>query len=411
MTATDASTPHSRQSKPRVLFVNTRSALGADVSVHLTLIQNLDPDRVDVFVATNRHSSDLDATVHAIRAAPRAQLMVCDLGQEIQGRSRIGRAVSALRNIPAFLTLLRLALLVRREGISVLHTTDRPRDAAFTTLLSKLTGAALVLHVHVKWTPEIGRAAQWASRQARAVIGISEFTCQSLIAGGVAPDRVARVYNATDATRFNPDSVPSGTMRSALGLDRRVPVVGIVGRFMIWKGHHELVTAFRDVRAELPDARLVIIGRASPKDAEYVETVERLISDLGLDASVDWVPWMNDVRAGMADLDILAMPSFEEPFGLVVTESMALGRPVVGYASGALPELVTDELDGLLVPARDTAALANALVSLLRDPDRRMAMGQRARQRVMDDFSPVRQAAAVTSLYLAISRGEAVPRT
>ena len=411
MTATDATAPHSRQPKPRVLFVNTRSALGADVSVHLTLIQHLDPDRVDVFVATNRQSTDLDATVRAIRAAPRAQLTVCDLGHEIQGRTRIGRALSALRNVPAFFTLLRLAMLVRREGITVLHTTDRPRDAAFTTVLAKLTGAALVLHVHVKWTPEIGNAAQWAARHARAVIGISEFTCQSLIAGGVAPDRVVRVYNATDATRFDRDSVPLGTMRSALGQDCRVPLVGIVGRFMIWKGHLELVTAFRDVRARLPAARLVIVGRATPDDADYVESVKRRIAELDLVSSVDWVPWMDDVRAAMADLDVLAMPSFEEPFGLVVTECMALGRPVVGYASGALPELVTDQTDGLLVPARDTAALGCALVSLLCDPERRVAMGRRARQRVIDDFSPPRQATAVAALYQAISRGEAVPRT
>ncbi len=411
MTATDATPDHPRQSRPRVLFVNTRSALGADVAVHLTLIQHLDPDNVDVFVATNRHSSDLDATVRAIAKAPRAKLTVCDLGQEIQGSSRLGRAVSALRNVPALFTLVRLALLVRRERITVLHTTDRPRDAAFTTLLARLTGAALVMHVHVKWTPEIGRAAQWAARHAHAVIGISEFTCRSLTDGGVAPERVFMAYNATDATRFDPANVPLGAMRSALGVGAHVPLVGIVGRFMVWKGHLDLVAAFAHVRDQLPEARLVIVGRATPADADYVASVKQRIAELNLVGSVDWVPWMADVRAGMSDIDIMAMPSWEEPFGLVVTECMALERPVVGYASGALPEIVTHGRDGLLVTAGDTAALGAALAILLRDPARRRAMGQRGRQRVIDDFSPQRQATAVTRLYRAIARGDAVPRT
>ena len=412
MTATASETSRNDQ-RPRVLFVNTRSALGADVAVHLTLIENLNPDAVRVYVATNRHSADLDDTLRWIQRSPPARLLVCDLGRELVGRGLLAKIQGAVRNLPALFTLLRLALLIRREGISVLHTTDRPRDAAFTTLLSRITGASVVLHLHVKWTSEIGSAAKWAVKNADAIIGISQFTCQSMVDGGIEPARIFRAYNATDANRYNPTTVSRGTLRARLGVADGVPLVGIIGRFTPWKGHLDLVTAFARVRESIPEARLVVVGRATDDDAAspggYVASIKRQIGELQLADAVTWVDWVGDVRGVMTDLDIMAMPSFEEPFGLVATECMCMERPVVGYASGSLPELITDGVEGLLVPAHDTAALAQALVSLLRDPARRAAMGKSGRQRVIRDFSPRRQADDVTVLYRALARGGKVP--
>ena len=104
----------------------------------------------------------------------------------------------------------------------------------------------------------------------------------------------------------------------------------------------------------------------------------------------------------MRDLDVLAMPSWEEPFGLAVTEAMAMKTPVVGFASGALPEIVNVGEEGILVPARDVAALAAALTKLLRDPDLRCGMGRKGRERVMADFSPGRQAEEVATIYQTV---------
>jgi glycosyltransferase involved in cell wall biosynthesis len=396
--------------KPRVLFVNTRSTLGADVAVHLTLIEHLNPDEIDVFVATNRHSVDLDATLRWIRRAPRAHLTVCDLGQELSGDSRLGKALSALRNIPALFTLLRLAALVRRERITVLHTTDRPRDAAFTTLLGRMTGAAVVLHVHLKWSPSIGGAARWAAQSADAVLGISEFVCESLVDGGIPPARVAMAYNATDTTQFDPATVRRGLLRSRLQLDETTPLVGLIGRFIPWKGHLDLVNAFAQVHAAVPEARLVLMGRLTAPDAgaptDYLASIRERISALDLTSAVHWAEWSDDVPAVMTDLDVLAVPSWEEPFGLVVTECMAMERPVVGYATGALPELVTNGQEGELVARGDTDALARALVALLRNPALRTDMGKRGRQRVISEFSPRRQADTVATLYRKLSSGE-----
>jgi glycosyltransferase involved in cell wall biosynthesis len=86
---------------------------------------------------------------------------------------------------------------------------------------------------------------------------------------------------------------------------------------------------------------------------------------------------------------------------------MAMERPVVGYATGALPELVTNGQEGELVTRGDTDALARTLVMLLRDPGLRAAMGKRGRQRVINEFSPRRQADTVATLYRKLSCGTA----
>jgi glycosyltransferase involved in cell wall biosynthesis len=269
------------------------------------------------------------------------------------------------------------------------------------------------VHLHVKWTSHIGRATQWAASRARACIGISQFTCRSMVEGGIAPERTALIYNATDATRFSPARVPTGTLRTRIGVGPDVPLIGLVGRFTVWKGHLDMITAFARIREAVPEARLVLVGRSTREDVHdgvsYGDRMRNRISELGLKDSIDWVEWVNDAPAVMRDLDILAMPSWEEPFGLVVTEAMAMERPVVGYTSGALPEIITDGVDGLLVPPKDTTALADAMITLLRDPARRVAMGRRGRERVLADFSPQRQANEVAGLYRRIARNEQIP--
>jgi glycosyltransferase involved in cell wall biosynthesis len=408
-------TSNSTTQRPRVLFVNTRNALHADVAVHLTLIQHLNPDMVDVYVATNAHSTAQEHTLRMIRAARNAHLVVCDLGQEMQGRGRLGRLLGIIRNLPVFGSLLRLALLIRREKITVLHTTDRPRDAVLTTLLGRLTGTAIVLHVHVKWTREIGRGARWAAQHAARLVCISRFTEQSVLSDGIDPARVLMAYNATDTARFDPASVSRGGLRRRLEIADDIPLVGIVGRFTKWKGHLDLVTAFARVRETLPSARLAIVGRTTVESesgpVSYVATVRERIEQLGLTNAVDWVEWTDDVPSIMADLDIMAMPSWEEPFGLVATECMSMECPVVGYASGALPEIITDGVEGVLVPPGDTEALGNALIALLSDPLRRSVMGQRGRQRVLEHFSPGKQAATLAQLYRSLTNSEEIQST
>ena len=394
----------------RVLFLNTRSALGADVAVHLSLIQNLDPQLVDVFVATNCNSVDLDITLDVLKTLPQERVLVADLGHEVAvPNSGIrGRIKGFFRNLPALVTLVRLTGFMRRQRIDLLHSTDRPRDALFSTLLAKLTGRRNLLHVHISWNEHFGKATRWALHRCSAVLAISEFTRESFERAGIPRAKLYMSHNATDTTRFDPARVPAGRLRGPLGLAPETPLIGIVARVMVWKGHSELIDALAKVRDAIPIVQLAIVGKedllASQGDGGFARHLKARIEALGLAPNVHWVGWSDDIPGVMRDLDVLAMPSWEEPFGLAVTEALAMQTPVVGFASGALPEIITHGEEGLLVPARDTDALASALIRLLGDSDLRAAMGQKGRERVLRAFSPGRQADEVAAIYRAIGQ-------
>ncbi|MCW3094989.1 MAG: glycosyltransferase family 1 protein [Chthonomonadaceae bacterium] len=393
--------------KVRVLFVNTRSQIGADVAVHVTLIQNFPADEVEVHLVTNRNAVDLDKMRALMAELPHVRVQVVDLGNEmsIGQKNRIGKALSGLKNIGALLSVLRLSLYCRRHRIDVLHSTDRPRDALFSTLLARLSGCPFLLHLHIMWYPEIGRWTNLALKQCSGVLAISQFTQRSLIDGGVPENKIHTVLNAINPARFDPAKITPGLLRREWGVGKNTLLIGIVARMIVWKGHLELIEALAKVKTVFPDARLVIVGANASNTVEgspYEESLKRRICELDLTANVIWTGWHENMPAVMSDLDVLAVPSWEEPFGLVVTEAMAVGRPVVGYRSGGLPEIITEGVEGLLVPPKDITALADALITLLGDPQLRAEMGRRGRRRVLQQFNPQRQCAEVAEVYRKI---------
>lgn len=392
-------------SQPRVLFVNTRSVAGADVAVHLSLIQHLGAQGIDVHVATNRNAIDFAQTLEILKSVAGLKPLALDLGRETAGSggNLAAKSTNALRNVGAAVSLARLAVYIRKHRIDFVHVTDRPRDALFATALVRMGVCKSIVHVHNKWNDGIGRAAMLAVKHCTRIIAISQFTRCSMLDGGLPDAKVAVCHNATDTTRFDPLRVMRGELRSRLNLKPDTPLIGIVARIMLWKGHQELIEAMRLVKTAVPNAHLAIIGRTVDMPPyggqEFERGLRQRISELNLEDCVHWSGWHDDMPGIMADLDILAVPSWEEPFGLVVTEALAMQTPVVGFASGALPEIIENGTEGLLTPARNTDALADALIALLQDSSRREEMGKRGRERVLAQFTPQQQAQRMADIY------------
>jgi len=392
----------------RVLFLNTRSALGADVMVHLSLIQNLNPELVEVYVATNANSSDLAPTLQHLQAIPPDRLLVPDLGHEWQaaGQGLPVRVVNGVKNLSAIATLAQLRSFIRKNRIDIIHSTDRPRDALFATLLAKMTGCRNVIHVHNGWNEYFGKATRWGLANCSAVLAISNFTRQSFADAGIPAAKLRLVHNSVDSRRFDPAVARPGSFRERLGLSAATPLVGIVARIMLWKGHLELVEALAKVRESIPNVQLAMIGKedllAVDGSPAFGARLRDRIQELGLEKHVHWVGWFDDMPSAISDLDVLAMPSWEEPFGLAVVEAMAMEKPVVGFASGALPEIITSGVEGELVPAKDVSALAAGLTKLLQDASLRTQMGKSGRRRVVSEFDPRRKADELTAVYRSV---------
>jgi glycosyltransferase involved in cell wall biosynthesis len=154
------------------------------------------------------------------------------------------------------------------------------------------------------------------------------------------------------------------------------------------------------LRDEFPDLVCVLIGDTSPDDATYRDGIELLIDQLGLRGQMRITGYRADVANYVAALEIQIHASISpEPFGRVLLEGMALGKPLVGSSGGAVPEIVVDGQTGLLFEPGRPEALANALRVLLNDPARAAAMGNAGRQRLAAEFSIQHNVSETQALY------------
>jgi glycosyltransferase involved in cell wall biosynthesis len=392
------------RSPVKLLFINTRSSVGADVAVHLQLIENFTAEQCKVFITSNTQASDYSKTMTRLRRVRDCIVIPMNLGYEISGKGRLTKLLNALRNIVVLvIAVIRLSVFVKRNGIEVLHSTDRPRDALVLLWLRRLSGAKAVVHVHIKWYPQIGAITQRALESADCVLAISQFVRRSLEEGGVSPQKIAVAYNSTDTSKFDPARFRRGAFRESLGIDSTIPLIGIVARIMFWKGHVELIEALAELRKRIPNVRLAIVGsddsRASSGRESYRDRIRQRARELRVEDAIHWVGWRDDMPQVFLDLDVVCVPSWEEPFGLVVTEAMAMERVVVGFQSGALPEIIEDGVDGYLVPFKEIAEMADRIAFLLENKAVAREMGRKARKKVQTNFNPSMQAAEITRIY------------
>jgi glycosyltransferase involved in cell wall biosynthesis len=393
----------------RVLFVHTatRPPLGADTWVHGQIMANLDRSTHEVHAAcASGTATQPTPTYEAFRGLPGVRLRPVRLGTERASRSRLARARTALSTVPALFHLVGLAWYVRRNRIAIIHTSDRPRDAAAAVLLGRATGATSIVHAHVGFADWMSPLLRWALRHADVRIAISSFVAQTLDASGHPADRTYVVLNGIDPSQWTPRAGREETRRE-LEIPQDSPVILTACRLFPSKGPAELISALSAVRGQHPDLRLLIVGKEMVPG--FAEELADQAAALGLADNVRLLGHRHDVARLMAAADVFALPSIGEPFGLVYLEAMAMELPVVALASGGAPEVIRHGSTGLLSAPGDLDALADNLSALLSDPGRRTQMGRNGRQRVEATFTSERMAADVAAVYRHIlSRTDAL---
>lgn len=201
-------------------------------------------------------------------------------------------------------------------------------------------------------------------------------------------NRVVVLHNGFPQKEFEPvseDRIAAFIRRwSVVGFER----VGVVGRIKLGrKGQDIFVQAASRLARQFPQARFLIVGSPFPGNEDQLRRLTLLIDALGIKDRVILTGEVEDIPAVFSALDVVVLPSgTPEPFGGVVIEAMALGRPVVGTAIGGTPEQIQDGVTGFLVPPNDPDALAEAVRELLADPVRREEMGRQGRRRFLEAF-------------------------
>ncbi len=222
-----------------------------------------------------------------------------------------------------------------------------------------------------------GRAARATSALIRAQASLL-FANSAFTAGrfGLAADdpRLRVVYNPIDLAAFDPARCTRAAARERLGLDADDLVLAVIAQITPWKGQRDALEIVDALRNRHPRVRLLIVGeakfvaRATRYDNErYLAELRELERVRGLEPHVRWLGERRDVPALLAAVDVLLAPSWEEPFGRIVVEAMAMGCLVAATSVGGPAEIVSDGVDGLLLAPRQPWRWAEALQAVLAD--------------------------------------------
>ena len=312
------------------------------------------------------------------------------------------RLVSPIADLRAAWRLYRL---LRDDGCDVLHM-----HMSKAALLGGLVGTAARVPVRVNTAHNLGcialpqrvlRGLFWLydkvlfATTMHAVITVSSRVRQSIVRLGLLPaKKVHAIPNGIDPAPFDANAQIRADSRVALGLEPDEVAVGCVARLVWFKGLDALIEAIPAVVRQHAHARFFIVGEGPLKDELLAQARQ-----LGVADKIVFLGERNDVAALLAAFDIFVLPSVSEGMPITILEAMAAAKPIVATDVGGVGEMIEDQEGGMLVPARTPSALADALIALAGDAERRERMGRAARQRLERDFAQDGMVAATDRLY------------
>jgi glycosyltransferase involved in cell wall biosynthesis len=244
------------------------------------------------------------------------------------------------------------------------------------------------------------------TRLAHAVIAVSDHTARHLVEVEHAPPGKIRVIlNGIDF-----DRVRAATPEARTRLRAEFAVEGghlllIAARLHPEKGYEYLFRALPRIRKNVKGPLRLLVAGSGPFEAAYRQQV----AALGCEEIVHFLGFRNDVSDLMTAADLVLLPSVAEAFGLAAAEALYLGVPVVATRVGGIPEIVSDGIDGVLVPPADSGALADAIVELLSDEPRRLKLAGAGRAKVGERFRFEDMVRRYEELYDRLASDVSVP--
>ncbi|MFN2427158.1 MAG: glycosyltransferase [Candidatus Binatia bacterium] len=392
------------------LEASSGSVVGGSLTGMLELLRGIDRSRISPAVVlyehkpcvTNLEAAGIHVSVFGKRRLPKEHaLQQKKAYSRAKQRGSVASVLRFFRTTATFLVETLPAALRLRRTLAALHpdlvyVCNGFRGNAEAIVAARLLGVPCV--VHSKGFDKFSWVERMLSRSVAGCVSMTRAIEDHCIAGAMSPGFFEVVYDGLDLANFQPRR-DAGQVRAELGIPEDAEVAGVVGNLQEWKGQHVLVEAMDLLQKARPRLVALLVGGVHRSGAAYADSLKALAAARGLQSRVLFTGARPDVPDLMNAMDIVVHSSVRgEPFGRVIIEGMAIGKPVVATRAGGVPEFVNDGEDAVLVAPGDAAALATCLDRLLDDASERGRLALAARESA-ERFALPKHVAAMTAVF------------
>jgi L-malate glycosyltransferase len=323
--------------------------------------------------------------------------------------------ITSFRRPSSIAQQIRFAAALRRQRIDVVHAYSfygnvfalpPARFARVPALVASIRDCGPYLTTAQK------RVQRAVGRLADCILVNADAVKNWAIDEGYDGRKITVIRNGVDLRRFQHRG-HAAAVRSELNLPTDTPLVGLISRLVPLKGVEHFLIAAAQLSSAFPDAHFLVVGDSWPEGNAYADSLKQLAARLGITAKTTFTGRRTDVPALLGAMTVAVSASLSEGLPNTVLEAMAASVPVVATRVGGTPEVLTDQVTGLLIPPGDSAALASAIGRLLAAPDFAVSLAAAARQLVETEFSLERMARATERLYaqLLSTKRNTIPST
>ncbi|MCP4681813.1 MAG: glycosyltransferase [Desulfobacterales bacterium] len=302
-------------------------------------------------------------------------------------------------------SILALVQYLKKNNVDIIHTHGY-RANFYGGIASILGGTKIISTIHVSLydyvdTPLLVRCVyilleRIFSHKTSTLICISNAMKGDMIKLGIDPRKIVVIPNGVDLERFYPRPAEE-RIKSQLGFNKQDMLIGTVGRMVTEKGQIYLLEALKYLKAEWKNLKCLFVGKGP-----MLPQLKKLARDSGLEDMCIFPGIRNDIELIYPMLELFVLPSIREPFGLVLLEAMASGVPVLATASGGPLDFINTGINGVLVPPKDSKALAQNISNLLRNKNRAEAIAVEGKKTVENEFSVKETVKKIQEVYFSL---------
>jgi len=313
--------------------------------------------------------------------------------------------VQPLHPLKDLMALMNLICFLKKSPYHIVHT-HNSKAGFLGRLAAKLAGTNVIIHtVHgfafhdqePLYRQTLFRnlerlASRWCDKMIFISQPLIDWALRERIVG---EEKILRVYSGIELDLFRPvTGERKNIIRKKWKLKQNDAVIGIVSKLWDGKGHAVLINAFKELKKEIKNARLVIVG-----EGYLYDELVRMVDMHCLKDSVLFTGFQMDVSEIISTFDVAVLPSFFEGMGRVLLEAMSMEKPVVASRVGGIPDLLEHGINGFLVKPGNVEELTEALKKILTDKRLAESMGKQGRKKIREQFSADVMAQSIQKLY------------